>query len=252
MGRKEREMRKVIIAMLICVSVLMAFTGCNPKAPAPGDEEIAKAVDEAVEGYLGAFGHVRVLGDIDHVLKGEKVDDEPGVTTQSMVAGDVKFNATKTELTIPLTLTKYDFDGHRNPEDPTPEKYTRIATGKATLTLKGALNAEGTGFVANGYTVTGLDITLDCDDTTYILLDLPTVKLTAEKLEGIFTTAGGISRATLTVNVADGKTVGIADLDTPKFGKADGDYTATIVDDEAAEDAPAEDADTETETPAGE
>ena len=220
-------MKKALIIAMALIVVALAFPACNMEgAVKPGDTTTPTDEEAALASYLGAFGHVRVLGDIDHVLKGEKVDDEEGVTVQSMIAGEVAFNDVKTELTIPLTLTKYDFDGHRNPEDPEPEKYTRIATGTLTLVLKGALNAEGTGFVANGYAVKDLDVTLDCDDTTYILLDLPEIKLTAEELTGIFTTAGGVSRANLTITVAGGKAAGIEDVNAPKFGKPDGEFKA--------------------------
>lgn len=210
---------KRISIMLLIAAMLFGVVACKPELSVP---ELTEGEAAAVSNYINAFGHVRVLGDIDHVLKGEKVDDEPGVTVQSMVAGEVRFNENKTELVIPLTLTKYDFDGHRNPEDSDPEKYTRIATGAVTITLKGAMNAEGTGFVAKGYTLTGVDLTLDVDDSTYIWLELPEVKIEAEKLEGIFTTKGGVQRANLTVTVTDGKPAGIADLETPKFGDISG------------------------------
>lgn len=220
-------MKRKMLAVLIAALALIMIAACTPKAveDIPGDDGDSAAAVEAAElldSYLGAFGHVRVLGDIDHILKGEKVDDEPGVTAQSMTAGAIALSENKTELTIPLTLAKYDFDGHRNPGDPEPEKYTRIATGKLVLTLIGAMNAEGTEFTASGYRLTDIDVTLDCDTSTYLVLDLDTAEINAESLDGIFTTSGGIARAAVKIAFAEGKPTGIADVNTPKFGKPSG------------------------------
>lgn len=219
-------MKKFLILFMIA-AVITGITACNPKTPGvtlPEVPEDITAEEQAIlDSYAGAFGHVRFLGDIDHVLKGEKVDDEEGVTVQSMRAGAIAFNETRTELTIPLTLAGYDYDGHRNPDDPEPQKYTRIATGTLTLILKGAVNAEGTGFVANAYSVKDMDIDLSVDDSVYIWLDLPERTLLAEQLDGIFTTSGGVAKANLIVNLADGKPSGIADVNTPKFGTPIGD-----------------------------
>ena len=221
-------MRNRITAVVAVALILISIVACTPKgADIPGDigEDGLSADDAAtLMGYISGFGHVRVLGDIDHVLKGEKVDDEEGVTVQSMTAGAVAFNDTKTELAIPLALKDYDFDGHKNPEDPEPEKYTRLADGAVTLVLKGAMNAEGTGFVATGYEMRGVDVTLSVDTTEYILLNLPELKITADALSGIFTTAGGVARSSVTVTVEDGKAVGIGDVNTPKFGTATGTF----------------------------
>ena len=216
-----------------------SFVGCKmepdntpvtPPEEGDGGEEIPPVVEELTDeektvfaSYMGAFGHVRVLGDIDHILKGEKVDDEAGVTVQSMVAGQISFDINRTELSIPLTLTEYDYDGHRNPEDPNKHLYTRTATGKATLVLTGAVTAEGTTFVATGYRIEDADITLAVDDSVYIYLDLPEMEVTADGLTGLFTTEGGVARASVTVTVDKGKPTGIADVNTPKFGEAAGD-----------------------------
>ena len=133
---------KKIFVVLIIAAMLVGIVACKPEGnlPALTEDEV-----KTFQNYIGAFGHVRVLGDLDHVLKGEKVDDEPGATVQSMVADTVTVG--KDSIVIPLTLTKYDYDGHRNPEDPTPWLYTRTVTGTLTLTLHGTMNAEGTGFV---------------------------------------------------------------------------------------------------------
>ena len=212
-------MKKTLTAVLIVLISLIAIS-CTMEGGDIGT--ITKGDQETFNAYVGSFGHVRVLGDIDHVLKGEKVDDEEGVTVQSMTAGATAFNENKTELTIPLTLTAYDFDGHRNPEDPEPEKYTRTATGTLTLVLTGAVNAEGTGFVATAYKLIDVDVTLSVDDSKYIWLNLPDMEITADELAGIFTTAGGVSKASVTVDLTDGKPAGVADVSTPKFGTPTG------------------------------
>lgn len=212
-------MKKITVIAAI-VLIIACVTGCALERTETILIASQRDMDTFKE-YAGAFGHVRVLGDIDHILKGEKVDDEPGVTTQSMVAGDIAFNSNKTELTIPLTLTKYDFDGHRNPEDPEPEKYTRIATGTITLVLKGAVNAEGVGFVVDSYVMNDVDLSLSCDDSTYVYLDLEDLRFRAEELTGDFVT-GKYQRTPLTVTLTDGKPTGIADVNTPKFGNIQG------------------------------
>ena len=234
-------MKKILFVLLIVALIFGGAVACSPRGisgnPADedtGDDEIiaADAGDyEVLAGYLGSFGHVRVLGDIDHILKGEPVDDEAGVMIQSMrLSAPAYFNDIKTELTLPLSLMDYDFDGHRNPEDPEPEKYTRQATGTLDLVLAGAMNAEGTGFVASGYRVENADITLSVDDSVYILLDLPETVITADSISGIFTTKGGVARSAVTVTVADGKAAGIADVNVPKFGKPSGAFTINGLD----------------------
>lgn len=218
---------KTVILATAIVAMLFGTVACSPKGSEipggdTGDNSAFDSAAEALDGYLGAFGHVRVLGDIDHLLKGEDVDGTMKLTTP------VSFNETKTEFTIPLTLTKYDFDGHKNPEDPEPEKYTRLADGTLTLVLKGAMNAEGSGFVATGYEFKDVDVTLSCDTSTYILLDLPTVKVKADILTGIFTTKGGVARSSVVVTMAEGKAAGIANLNDPKFGTPDGEISASL------------------------
>ena len=208
--------------LIVTLAIMLALiAGC--KVEPDNVSAITEEEQTALDSYIGAFGHVRILGDIDHVLKGEKVDDEEGVTVQSMIVGITAFNENRTELSIPLTLNAYDFDGHRNPDDPEPEKYTRTATGTLTLVLTGAVNAEGTGFVATGYKFVDTDVTLSVDDSEYIWLNLPDMKISANELTGIFTTAGGVAKASVTVTLTDGKPAGIADVNTPKFGTPTGD-----------------------------
>lgn len=233
-------MKKILIALLMLL-LAFSFVGCKmepdntpvtPPEEGDGGEEIPPVVEELTDeektvfaSYMGAFGHVRVLGDIDHILKGELVDDEQGVTVQSMVAGEISFDINRTELSIPLTLTKYDYDGHRNPEDPDKHLYTRTATGKATLVLTGAVTAEGTSFIATGYRIEDADITLAVDDSVYIYLNLPDMEVTADGLTGLFTTAGSVARASVTVLINGGKPAGIADVNTPKFGNPHGEIS---------------------------
>lgn len=213
-------MKRKMLAVLIAALALIMIAACTPKAveDIPGDDGDSAAAVEAAElldSYLEAFGHVRVLGDIDHILKGD-------MDASMKLSGAIELGKEKTELSIPLTLAKYDFDGHKNPGDPEPEKYTRIATGKLVLTLIGAMNAEGTEFVASGYRFTDVDVTLDCDTSTYLVLDLDTAEIKAESLDGIFTTSGGIARAAVKIAFAEGKPTGIADVNTPKFGEPSG------------------------------
>ena len=205
-------MKNVFVAVLI-VAMLFGAVACKSEVKEP---TLTEAEVKAFESYTGAFGHVRVLGDLDHVLKGEKVDDEPGVTVQSMVAGTVTVE--KGSLVIPLTLTKYDYDGHRNPEDPTPELYTRTATGSLTLTVTGAMNAEGTGFVASAYTVTDMDLTLStANDQGFIALELPDMTVTATELSGRFVAKDGTKLSPITITITDGKAAGVADVNVAAF-----------------------------------
>ena len=206
-------MKKFFIVLMIA-ALLFGIVACKPEAEVKEPELTENEVKDFIS-YIGAFGHVRVLGDLDHVLKGEKVDDEPGVTVQSMVAGEVTVG--KDSIVIPLTLTKYDYDGHRNPEDPNPELYTRIATGTLALTLNGAMNAEGTGFVANSYKVTDMDITLQCDTSKYIALELDDMTVAAAELAGRFISKDGATLSPVTIVVADGKAAGVADVSVSSF-----------------------------------
>ena len=168
---------------------------------------------------MGAFGHVRVLGDLDHILKGEPVDDEPGVTVQSMKIAPgaiVALNDAKTELPISLVLTRYDFDGHRNPEDPEPEKYTRIASGSLDLVLTGKM--EGAEFLASGYRIEDVDITLQCDTSKYIALELPDMEVEADSLSARFTSKDKATISPVSVIFTqDGRVAGIKDVNVSSF-----------------------------------
>lgn len=210
-------MKKILIALMVAL-MLFGAVGCSPKIPdgagdVDGDTADMAAV-AALEGYLGAFGHVRTLGDIDHLMKGEKVDDEEGVTVQSMTTAGITIDEGKTAVTIPLTLTGYDFDGHRNGEADA-YLYTREATGTLTLVLTG--KAEEGVFKASGYEFKGVDVKLACDDVEgYVSLGLPEIAVKADSIKGIFADKAG-KIVTLDVTITDGKAAGIADVNTAKF-----------------------------------
>ena len=219
-------MKKIFIVMLAAL-IAVGFIGCSPKAgdvPDTTDPTVATAEDyAALSGYLEAFGHVRVLGDLDHVFKGEKVDDEAGVTVQSMVAGTIAFSEDGKTLTIPLTLTKYDFDGHRNGEDDA-YLYTRTATGTLTLELSGTTK-DGV-FTADAYAVKDVDVTLDVGEVEgYARLPLAATEVEAEEITGAFVGADGFKLTPVTITVTDGKAAAIADVAAPKFGYAVGAVT---------------------------
>ena len=218
-------MKKILIALMVAL-MLFGAVGCSPKIPdgagdVDGDTADMAAV-AALEGYLGAFGHVRTLGDIDHLMKGEKVDDEEGVTVQSMTTAGITIDEGKTAVTIPLTLTGYDFDGHRNGEADA-YLYTREATGTLTLVLTG--KAEEGVFKASGYEFKGVDVKLACDDVEgYVSLGLPEIAVKADSIKGIFADKAG-KIVTLDVTIADGKAAGIADVNTAKFTSPAGTIT---------------------------
>ena len=220
-------MKKLFFIMLAAL-IAVGFIGCSPKAAdlPPEEDTVTEATAEdyaALSGYLEAFGHVRVLGDLDHVLKGEKVDDEEGVTVQSMVAGDIVFSEDGKTMTIPLTLTKYDFDGHRNGEEDA-YLYTRTATGTLTLELSGETK-DGT-FTAGAYAFKHVDLTLDVGTVEgYAKLPLPVTEVEADEITGAFVGADGFKLTPVTITVADGKAAGIADVNSPKFGYAAGAVT---------------------------
>lgn len=218
-------MKKILIALMVAL-MLFGAVGCSPKIPdgagdVDGDTADMAAV-AALEGYLGAFGHVRTLGDIDHLMKGEKVDDEEGVTVQSMTTAGITIDEGKTAVTIPLTLTGYDFDGHRNGEADA-YLYTREATGTLTLVLTG--KAEEGVFKASGYEFKGVDVKLACDDVEgYVSLGLPEIAVKADSIKGIFADKAG-KIVTLDVTITDGKAAGIADVNTAKFTSPAGTIT---------------------------
>ena len=218
-------MKKILIALMVAL-MLFGAVGCSPKIPDGAGDVDGDAADmaavAALEGYLGAFGHVRTLGDIDHLMKGEKVDDEEGVTVQSMTTAGITIDEGKTAVTIPLTLTGYDFDGHRNGEADA-YLYTREATGTLTLVLTG--KAEEGVFKASGYEFKGVDVKLACDDVEgYVSLGLPEIAVKADSIKGIFADKAG-KIVTLDVTITDGKAAGIADVNTAKFTSPAGTIT---------------------------
>lgn len=212
------------IAILLLIAAMAVLAGCQdaPAVDVGEDTETATQADYmALSGYLEAFGHVRVLGDIDHILKGEKVDDEEGVTVQSMASGTIAVAEDGKTVTIPLTLTAYDFDGHRNPEDPEPWLYTRIATGTVTLELSGETK-DGV-FTAEAYAFTDVDLTLDVAEVDgYAKLPLPETKVKAEEITGAFVGEDGYKLTPVSITITDGKPVAITDVESPKFGYAIG------------------------------
>lgn len=226
-------MKKILIALMVAL-MLFGAVGCSPKIPDGAgdvdDDAADMAAVAALEGYLGAFGHVRTLGDIDHLMKGEKVDDEEGVTVQSMTTAGITIDEGKTAVTIPLTLTGYDFDGHRNGEADA-YLYTREATGTLTLVLTGKTVTEGEGeeakdvFKASSYEYKNVNVKLACDDVEgYISLGLPEIAVKANSIKGIFADKAG-KIVTLDVTIADGKAAGIADVNTAKFTSPAGTIT---------------------------
>lgn len=219
-------MKKIFIVMLAAL-IAVGFIGCSPKmedVPDTTDPMVATAEDyAALSGYLEAFGHVRVLGDLDHVLKGEKVDDEDGVTVQSMVAGTIAFSEDGKTMTIPLTLTKYDFDGHRNGEDDA-YLYTRTATGTLALELSGT-TADGI-FTADAFAFKDVDLMLGVAEVEgYAKLPLPETAITADEITGAFVGADGYKLTPVAITVTDGKAVGITDVNAPKFSYVAGAVT---------------------------
>lgn len=216
-------MKYISIVLLVLAMILAGYQ--EPVADiedGEGQRDTATVQDyAALSGYLEAFGHVRVLGDIDHILKGEKVDDEEGVTVQSMVAGTIAVAEDGKTITIPLTLTAYDFDGHRNPEDPEPWLYTRRATGTVTLELSGETK-DGV-FTAEAYAFTDVDVTLDVGEVDgYAKLSLPETTVKADEITGAFVGEDGYKLTPVSITIADGKPVAIADVTVPKFGYAVG------------------------------
>ena len=93
------------IAILLLVAAIAVLAGCQD-APATDiceETETATQADYmALSGYLEAFGHVRVLGDLDHLFKGEKVNDEECVTVPKFgcAVGAVEINGKEGDISL--------------------------------------------------------------------------------------------------------------------------------------------------------
>ena len=110
-------MKKVSIMLLAALAVLFAFTAC------PAETKLEPATQEEIDNlaaYLAAFGHDRVLNDLNTI-----VTDENGVTGLELTKQEVS----ATSVVFTLKATDYDFDGKAG--DPA---YPRTATGDYTLT----------------------------------------------------------------------------------------------------------------------
>ena len=214
-------MKRTFFTLAILMVLAMALVGCKIEVAVPDDgkqdtdittpdDEVQEADIETAKAYLGAFDDALFLKDLHAAMKGEKAD---GLVT-TMVAEGIAFDDDKTELTIPLTLTGYDFDGKG--DEATAGLYTRTATGKATLVLTGKTD-QGL-FKAEAYKVKALDVKLTVGEAEgYIALTLPEMQVTAEEI------TGAITGATIDIAVdAEGNASGIVDVDTPVFGAAKG------------------------------
>ena len=216
-------MKNIMRILGVVALLLIVLSGCKIELAVPEGEEkpgtetpeepVETADTETAKAYLGAFDNALFLKDLHAILKGEKAD---GVVT-TLTAGVVAFDGDKTELTIPLTFTGYDFDGKG--EESTAGLYTRTATGKATLIFTGE-TAENI-YSADSYSVKDVDITFSVGKAEgYVSLTLPDMKITATEIKG------AVTGAEIQIAVDEsGKASGIVDVDTPKFGAATGEIT---------------------------
>ena len=79
----------------------------------------------------------------------------------------LSINEAKTTITIPLVLTGYDFDDHRNGEDDA-NLYTREATRTLTLILTDKVDEDV--FKVSDYEFKDVDVRLACNDVEAMCL----------------------------------------------------------------------------------
>ena len=208
-------MKKVSIMLLAALAVLFAFTAC------PAETMLEPATQEEIDNlaaYLAAFGHDRVLNDLNTI-----VTDENGVTGLELTKQEVS----ATSVVFTLKATDYDFDGKAG--DPA---YPRTATGDYTLTLTGT--TAGGKFTASSYkfdSANGITLEMAADAATALKsVDDVTVVLTGVTGDFVADTDADAEDGTpmnkVELTVSEGKVTAVAN---PKNGAEFGVPTAGTI-----------------------
>ncbi len=198
-------MKKIAIILFALITVF-AFAGCQNEIK-QDEPEITVATDDDIKllsYYMRSFGHDRILGDTDAILKGAKVDG---------LKADTAFDDEKGTLTFTVTLDGYDYDGHK--DNDMLGIYQRLATGTMTVTYTGKLNEGKTEFSADKAVFTDVDGTLSVDYASSFPVDSITV--TCEEATATFTDKDKTEASAVVFTVADGKVNGIGNVGEVSF-----------------------------------
>ena len=202
-------MKKIAIMLFVLLAVI-TLAGCDAFIQKPADE-VTEATDDDLKllsYYMKAFGHDRVLGDTDAVLKGGKVE---GLTfTQD-------FNKEALTLTLEVTLKDYDYDGHATND--ALGVYQRLATGTVTVVYSGKMDADGVTFKADKATFTEADGTASVGYASIFPVD--SVDITAEEVTATFTDKEKENASTVDFTITDGKAVAITNVGDVSFALGD-------------------------------
>ena len=202
-------MKKIAIMLFVLLAVI-TLAGCNAFIQKPVDE-VTEATDDDLKllsYYMKAFGHDRVLGDTDAVLKGGKVE---GLTfTQD-------FDKEALTLTLEVTLKDYDYDGHATND--ALGVYQRLATGTMTVIYSGKMDVDGVTFKADKATFTEADGTASVGYASIFPVD--SVDITAEEVTATFTDKEKENASTVDFTITDGKAVAITNVGDVSFALGD-------------------------------
>ena len=189
-------MKKISIMLLAALAVLFAFTAC------PAETKLEPATEAEIDNlaaYLAAFGHDRVLNDLNTI-----VTDADGVTGLELTKQEVS----DTSVVFTLKATNYDFDGKAGDAN-----FPRTASGDYTLTLTGT-TAEGK-FTASSYkfdSANGITLKM-ASDAAATLKDVDDVTVVLTGVTGDFVVDAAATSATkkgLELTVADGKVTAVS------------------------------------------
>ena len=199
---------KKIIAIIASIAVLFGFVACdNGSVPSASDEEY-----RTLGAYLAAFGHQRVLDDIDTLFSGGKVDGLE-LADKRVEDGSIRLS---------FRAENYDFDGHIDAAD--KAFYPRLASGEFTITLEGRMDKDS--FLAEGYVFSspsGVSFSM-ADYADQRLKAFGSITAVLSDAGGSFVSAAG-SKSPLRISVS-GETIDIDDSSVEgagrvKFGNLD-------------------------------
>lgn len=197
-------MKKIAIVLFVLIA-LFSFAGCQNEITQ--NDEPTEATDDDIKllsYYFRSFGHDRVLGDTDTILKKGKVEGLEATGVLDETAGT---------LTFTVELDGYDFDGHA--DNDVLGIYQRLASGTMTVTYTGKLNEEKTVFTADKAEFTDVDGTLSVDYSSAYPVD--SIDVTCDKASATFTNKEKTEASAVLFDIKDGKAVSISNVGEVSF-----------------------------------
>ena len=206
---QEITMKKIAI-ILFALILAFSFAGCQNDI-VNDEPEITTATDDDLKlaaYYLKAFGHDRIIGDTDAILKGVKVE---GLTATPV------FDKENGILTFTVELKDYDYDGHA--DNDVLGIYQRLATGGMTVVYKGTVSGDGKTFTAA--TAEFIDVSGILSVGYASAYPVDSIAVACDKATVSFTDKDKAAASSVVFTVTDGKISGISNAGEVSFALKD-------------------------------